>query len=88
MILEVIKPLFQNLNMSTTWVTLSIIGLGIIGLFSLISEVYRIYNKGWSQRIIAGLGFLSFLFLVIGVDTLGIMFLFSGVIMVIIFPDE
>lgn len=88
MILKAFKPIFQDLNISAGWITLLIILLWVVGLISLIAEIYAIYEKGWSQRIIAGSGFLSFLFLVVGIDTLGIIFLFLGVAMVLIFPDD
>jgi len=87
-ILEAFKPLFEQVNLSTTWISLSIFLLGLIGTLSFIYEIVIIYKKGWIQRIIALSGFLTFLFLVIGFDTSGIIFMIGGIILVLIFPEE
>jgi len=87
-VLENFKPIFQSVNMSTTWISLTIFFLGLIGILSLIIEIIVIYKRGWPQRIISMLGFVSFLALIIGFNTIGIFFLLGGILMVVIFPDE
>ncbi len=88
MILEAFKPIFQSANISTGWITLSIILLSLIGLASLVAEIIVIYNKGWMPRIIAVCGFLSFLLIILGVDTFGAFLLVGGALLVYFFPDE
>lgn len=87
-VLEAFKPLFQSVNLSTTWVTLLIFFLGLIGTLSFFAEIIVIYKKGWPQRIIAISGFVSLFALIIGFDTIGIIFLLGGILMVVIFPDD
>ena len=88
MILEAFKPIFQSANISTGWITLSIILLSLIGLASLVAEIIVIYNKGWMPRIIAVCGFLSFLLIILGVDTFGAFLLVGGALLVYFFPDD
>ena len=87
-ILDAFKPLFQYLNLSTGWITLSIILLGLMGIISTLIEIFAIYKKGWPARIIAICGFLSFLFFILGLDELGILLMVVGIIIILIFPNE
>jgi len=87
-ILDAFKPIFQNFNMSVGIITFFQIILGLIGIISLLWEIYSVYNRGWPQRVIAFCGFLSFLLLIVGVDILGVIFLFAGAIMVRAFPNN
>lgn len=88
MILDSIKPLMGDAGLSTMWVSTTIFFLGLIGLISLTAEGIVVYHKGWPARIIAGSGFISFLLLILGVDTLGIIFLMLGIGALLIFPNE
>ena len=84
-VLNSFKPALQNLNFSTTWITVLLLLLSVIGIVSLVFEVITIYKKGWAVSLIASLGFLSIMSLIFGLDTLGITLLLIGVAMVHIF---
>lgn len=87
-ILNAFKPLFESVNLSVGWVTFWIIALSILGILSTIGEGLVIYNKGWPARIIAICGFLSFLLLILGIDSLGILLMIIGIVIILIFPNE
>lgn len=83
------KPLFQSANLSTGWITALIFLLGLIGILSTIVEVYAIYQKGWPARIIALCGFISILFIILGLLTnFAALVLVAGVLFVAFFPNE
>lgn len=88
MILKAFIPLFDMINIPVIWINVSIFLIGVIGLVSLIYEIYVVYSRGWPQRIMAASGFLAFLLIFIGIDTLGIIFLFLGAGMVMLFPEN
>jgi len=87
-VLNAFKPIFQSVNMSTTWINLWVILLGLIGIISLVGEIIVIYKKGWIPRILAGCGFLSLFLLILGIDSLGVIFLIGGAVLVALFPNE
>ncbi len=87
LILEQFSSIFQSLNLPTTWINLAIFSFVIVGLLSLIFEIILIYKKGWPARVIAICGFLAFLLMILDYNLLGVVFLFLGVFMVIIFPE-
>jgi len=88
LMLDAFKPLFQSVNMSTAWSSWVIAILGFIGVFSLVLEIISICKKGLPQIIIAVFGFFSLLALIIGFDTIGIIFFLVGVFMAIGFSYE
>lgn len=86
-LLEAFKPLFEMLG-QIGLINILIFFLGAVAVLSFVAEILVIYKKGWPARIIASSGFLSFLLIVLGVDTLGIILFFIGGFMVIFFPNE
>jgi hypothetical protein len=88
LVLDAFKPLLEIEGMSTNWITIMIILIGLLGIISLAAEIYVLYGKGWPVRVMATAGFLSFLLLILGADTIGIILMIIGIITILIFPNE
>ncbi len=87
-ILNVLISLLESFQISSMLINTIIALTGIIGLLSFITEIVVIYKKGWPQRIIAGLGFVSLLLLMIGIEKLGITLIVMGAFLVVFFPNK
>jgi hypothetical protein len=88
MILDVFKPIYESTGLSTEWITLIGIILGLASIISLLIEAFSVWKKGWIPRIIALFGFLSFLLILLNVNGLGVILLLIGGGLVALFPDK
>jgi hypothetical protein len=74
-------------NLSTSWINILIITLGIIGILSLALEIFSIWSKGWAPRFISLFGFLSLFLLVLNIN-FGIWIFVGGIILVLVYPNN
>lgn len=68
------KPLFKQANISTFWITIITLFLGILGIISLIIEIREVYNAGSMAITFASLGFLGIFIILLQLD-FGVWFL-------------
>jgi len=78
MILNALKPMMDSIGMSTWWITLAIIILGIASIVSLYFQIRNIIKKGNRSIVLAASGFAGMFLLIMWVTWLGVAVLGVG----------